>query len=112
MPFLGLRQYLDEDFLRCNKGIDEEGAKYSHICGKVDHHATFVKYVPPPSEAVRGNARVGCGKETMASLLCGAWLERNPDARVGHFVYNKAAKREAQVVLSESKATTTNPKIT
>ena len=48
----------------------------------------------------------------MANLLCGVWLERNPDARVGHFVYNKAAKREAQVVLSETKATTTNPKIT
>ena len=81
MPFLGLRQNLDEDFLRCNKGIDEEGAKYSHICGKVEHHATFVKYVPPPSEAVRGNARVGCGKATMANLLCGVWLERNQDAR-------------------------------
>ena len=41
MPFLGLRQNLDEDFLRCNRGIDEDGAKYSHIDGKADHGHTL-----------------------------------------------------------------------
>ena len=55
----------------------------------------FFEHIPEPSEAVRGNARAGCGKKTMAVLLCKEWLKRNPNDRIGYFVYNKAAEQEA-----------------
>ena len=38
---LRLRQILDNDFLPCNRGIDEDSAKYSHINRKADHGPTL-----------------------------------------------------------------------
>ena len=38
---LRLRQILDNDFLPCNRGIDEDSAEYSHINKKADHGPTL-----------------------------------------------------------------------
>eukprot|EP00397_Hematodinium_sp_SG-2012_P007867 GEMP01007918.1.p1 GENE.GEMP01007918.1~~GEMP01007918.1.p1 ORF type:complete len:846 (+),score=213.80 GEMP01007918.1:132-2669(+) len=58
----------------------------------------FVEYRPQPGEIVRGNARAGSGKTTIAALLANAILEWHPrrqHTRIGYFVFGRKAMVDA-----------------
>ena len=56
----------------------------------------IINYIPNPGEIVRISARAGAGKTTTAQMIAAAAVKRDPSARVGYFVFNAEASRDAQ----------------
>jgi hypothetical protein len=53
-------------------------------------------FVPPPGALVRGNARAGSGKTTMAALLCDTIRKREPHAKILYLVFGKPNEEDAK----------------
>ena len=71
----------------CTSWSQSESAQYTA------EQEDFRDYAGSRGEIIQGNARAGCGKTTMAAVLCARLLERDPQARVCYLVFGKKAQR-------------------
>ena len=71
----------------CTSWSQSESAQYTA------EQEDFRDYAGSRGEIIQGNARAGCGKTTMAAVLCARLLERDRQARVCYLVFGKKAQR-------------------
>lgn len=74
---------------------EDPGPESANTLLYTDEQKEFLDYVPQPGDVIRGNARAGSGKTTIAALLCDTILNRDPSAKIAYFVFGKPAQQDA-----------------
>ena len=82
----------------CTSWSQSESAQYTA------EQEDFRDYAGSRGEIIQGNARAGCGKTTMAAVLCARLLERDPQARVCYLVFGSCRLKSAAAWGTKRKA--------